>query len=342
MTRELKEKDLRILMAVIDLYVREGVPVSSKRLKQAMGSPLSTATLRNVLARLEKEGLLTKPHTSAGRIPTDEGYRFFVDSLEPNQKYCSDFTTRFREAVGDEYEMDKIMASASRVLGDVSKNFAVVYGSVMQESRVRAVKLIELEGSRILIVLKLFPEYERTSVIRTERRFDPEVLARAEALINPIIMDKSLDDAKEALDHAVRDNITDEGIIMREVAVNRETIFSEPPAVELYFEDREHILQQPELSNPSLLRMLLRLLHDKQYLTSILAKRLEEKTTVTIGAENEDEALKPFSLVTSGYRMGGARGVLGILGPTRMRYDLAFFLVGSIARELSAIGEEYF
>jgi heat-inducible transcriptional repressor len=141
---------------------------------------------------------------------------------------------------------------------------------------------------------------------------------------------------------AVRDNVTDEGIITREVAIHQEEIFSEPPAVELYFEERGHLLEQPELSDPKLLQLLLRLLHNKQYLTSVLSKRVDQRVRITIGTENEEEQLRAFSLVTAGYRMGAARGVLGIIGPTRMRYGYIRSLVDSAAHELAAIGEEYF
>ncbi|MCK4774687.1 MAG: hypothetical protein KAT30_07865, partial [Candidatus Krumholzibacteria bacterium] len=120
------------------------------------------------------------------------------------------------------------------------------------------------------------------------------------------------------------------------------TIFSEPPAVELYFEERSHLLEQPELSDPKNLQLILKLLHNKDYLTEILSNRLPDGTQVTIGAENVDEELRPFSLITAGYRMGAAHGVLGIIGPTRMRYDVALLLVSSVSRELGAIGEEYF
>ena len=100
-------------------------------------------------------------------------------------------------------------------------------------------------------------------------------------------------------------------------------------------------MEQPELSDPRLLQLLLRLLHNKDYLTSVLSDRTDEATRITIGCEHSDRELHPFSLVTAGYRMGGARGVLGVIGPTRMRYDLACTLVGCAARELRAFGEEF-
>ncbi|UCG50827.1 MAG: heat-inducible transcription repressor HrcA [Candidatus Latescibacterota bacterium] len=339
----LTERDLQILRTIVDLYVREGVPVSSLAVKESAGLAVSTATIRNVMAGLERNGLLKKPHTSGGRMPTDEGYRTYVDQLETRRGFHDEFATRFRDELRDQdLDVNTIMASASRILGTLSKNFAVVYGSVVQESRVSRIQLIELEGTRILVVANLTPEYERTAVIRMDRRFSRDVIERAGEWINRIVQNKTLPEAKEGLELAIRDNVTDEGIITREIAIHREDIFSEPPAVELYFEERGHLLEQPELSDPKLLQLLLRFLHDKQYLTSILSERLGERTRITIGGEHKAQELKAFSFVTAGYRMGVATGVLGIIGPTRMRYGYIRDLVDSAAHELEAVGEEYF
>jgi heat-inducible transcriptional repressor len=112
--------------------------------------------------------------------------------------------------------------------------------------------------------------------------------------------------------------------------------------VELWVEERSRVLEQPELSDPRTLQSLLRILHNRDYLTSVLAGRPLDRTEVTIGSEHQDDVLRPFAMVTAGYRMGAARGVLGIIGPTRMRYDVALSLVGAVSREMRAIGEEYF
>jgi heat-inducible transcriptional repressor len=238
--------------------------------------------------------------------------------------------------------VSEIMMQASRLLGDISKNFAVVYGTLRRENRVRHVKLVKLEGPRILVVVNLEPEHERTTTLRLDKPFPDDAVSRAEGLINSTVAGRTLDDAREALDGLVRDNVTGEGIITREVAINSRAVFSEPPAVELYYEERSHLFEQPELSDPKNLQLILKLLHNKDYLTAILSDRLHGGTRVTIGEENQEADLQPFSLITAGYRMGAARGVLGIIGPTRMRYDVALLLVSSISRELRAIGEEYF
>jgi heat-inducible transcriptional repressor len=339
----ISDRQLRILSLVIDNYVSDGVPVSSRKVKESAGLGISTATIRNIMAELERAGYLTKPHTSAGRIPADEGYRYFVDGLLSHLRINRRLISSFREHIREQaMDIGAIMASASQFLGRISRNFSVLYRSILPESRVSRINLLELEGARLLVVVNMLPEFERTTTLRLGKRFSAEVISRAEHLINQVIDGKSLKQAKDAIEAVVRDNLTGEGIITREVAINREAIFSDPPAIELYFEEREPLLEQTELYDPNLLQLLLRLLHNKAYLTSILSERLTEKTQITIGGENENEALKQFSLVTAGYRMGGARGVLGVIGPTRMRYELVLGLVESIAKELQEMGEKYF
>jgi len=338
----MNEKNRKLLKTIIELYVADGIPVSSRAVRDA-GIAKSTATIRNYMADLEQRGYLDKRHTSAGRFPTDSAYRFYVDDLKANQSEWGEITERCRaELRVDSREVNEIMMQASRLLGDISKNFSVVYGTLMRENHVRHVQLVKLDGPRVLVVVNLEPEYERTTVLRVEKPFSEDVVNRAQKLINNTVAGKTLDDAREALDGLIRDNVTGEGIITREVAINSQTVFSEPPAVELYYEERSHLLEQPELSDPKNLQLILKLLHNKNYLTAILSNRLHGGTQVTIGEENEDAALQPFSLITADYRMGAARGVLGIIGPTRMRYDVALRLVSSISRELRAIGEEYF
>jgi heat-inducible transcriptional repressor len=234
------------------------------------------------------------------------------------------------------------MLNASRILGECSKNFAVVYGSLVQESRVSHIRLINLDGPRILVIVNLETDYERTTTIHLEKSFTNDGVAGAERRINRVVAGVSLEQARKAVNELIRDNVTEEGIITREISTNRQAVFSEPPAVEMYYEERSHLLEQPELSDPKNLQLILKLLHNKEYLTTLLSSRVSGGTRVTIGAENEDEALQAFSLVTAGYRMGAARGVLGIIGPTRMRYDVALSLVGAVSRELRAIGEYYF
>jgi heat-inducible transcriptional repressor len=339
----LNEKDRPILRAIIDLYVGEALPVSSQRVRDAGRFRMSTATIRSRMAALEREGFIAKAHVSSGRIPTDEGYRAHVDELQAGTvRARDDSIAALRDDLRDELDVNAVMLRASQLLGALSQHVAVVYGSIVQQSRVRAVRLVRLEGAKLVVVAHLVPDYERTITIRLGRDVSPEGVAAAERIVNRMVADRTLEEARSILAETVRDNVTDEGIVVRAVAFKRDDAFSEPAAVELCFEEPGQILAQPELSDPRTLQLLLRILHDRGYLTSLLADRQLNRIEVTIGSEHGDDNLRPFSLVTAGYRMGAARGVLGIIGPTRMRYDLALGLVGSMSRELCAIGDERF
>jgi heat-inducible transcriptional repressor len=339
----LSEKDRRILRTIIDVYVAESAPVSSRRVRETGGFSQSTATIRNRMAAMERAGYLEKTHVSSGRVPTDAAYRAYVDDLRNNRSSWDEVAEKCRSRLrGEQRDVGGIMSEASHLLGSLTKNLAVVYGAIEQDSRVQGVRLVRLDARRVLVVANLTPGHERTTVLRIERDLDDSVVEGSERLINGIVAGKTVMEARDALDRAMRDNVTDEGVIASEVSIHRDAILTAPPAVELYFEERGHLLDQPELSDPKTLQLILRLLHNKTYLTSILSSRAHDRVEVTIGVENTDEALRPFSVITGGYRMGAARGVLGIIGPTRMRYELALSLVETLSREMRAIGEEYF
>lgn len=340
----LMEKDREILRAIIDAYVADGIPVSSQRVYDAGCQHMSTATIRNRMATLEQEGYICKAHISSGRIPTDAGYRERVNELQTDAalsrgEHSAAVRAELRIPVPD---VNGVMMHASHLLGMMSNHVAVVYGAIVKESRVRSIRLFRLDARRILMAVNLDPEHQQTHTLRLERDVAEEGVLGAEKLLHAMVEDRPLEDAWRLLTESLRDNVTDEGLIVREVAMRREEIFAAPPAIELCVEERSRVLEQPELSDPRTLQLLLRILHNRDYLTSLLASRPLDRTEVTIGVEHHDESLRPFSMVTAGYRMGAARGVLGIIGPTRMRYDVALSLVGAVSREMRAIGEEYF
>lgn len=336
------EKDREILRAIIDAYVEDGAPVSSQRVHDAGCMHMSTATIRNRMVVLEQEGFICKAHISSGRIPTDAGYRERVNELQTDTAFAEgEYAVAVRAELRAR-ELNAVMMQASQYLGLTSNHVAVVYGAIVKESCVRSVRLFPLDSRRVLVAVHLAPEHERTLTLRVDRDVTAEGVMAAGELLQRLVVNRPLDEARRNLAGTLRDNVTDEGLIVREVALHSEEIFSAPAAIELCVEQRSRVLDQPELSDPRTLQLLLRILHNRDYLASLLASRPIDRMEVTIGREHEDDALRPFSMVTAGYRMGAARGVLGIIGPTRMRYDVALSLVGAVSREMRAIGEEYF
>ena len=338
------DKDREVLRAIVDAYVEDGVPVSSQRVHDGGCQHMSTATIRNRMVALEQDGYICKAHISSGRIPTDTGYRERVNDLQahaplPNGEHSAAVRAELRITAPD---VNAVIMQAAQLLGLMSSHVAVVYGAIFKESRVRLLRLFRLDTARVLMAVHLVPEHEHVLTLRLGRDVSEESVQAAERLLQGLVINQPLDEARRLVTGSLRDNVTDEGLIIREVASHRDEIFSAPPAIELCVEERSRVLQQRELSDPRTLQMLLRILHNRDYLTSLLASRPLDRTEVTIGGEHRDEALRPFSMVTAGYKMGAARGVLGIIGPTRMRYDVAMSLVGAVSREMRAIGEEYF
>ena len=338
------DKDREILRAIIDAYVEDGTPVSSQRVYDAGCQHMSTATIRNRMVVLEQDGYICKEHISSGRVPTDAGYRERVNELLawtalPRDEHSDAVRAELRVPGTD---VNALMMHATQLLGMMSNHVAVVYGSIVKESRVRLLRLFRLDTARVLMAVHLVPEHEQVLTLRLGRDVSEESVHAAEQQLQALMVNRPLEEAKRLLTDSLRDNVTDEGLIVRAVALRKDEIFSVPPAIELCVEERSRVLEQPELSDPRTLQLLLRILHNRDYLISLLAGRPLDRTEVTIGGEHRDDALRPFSTVTAGYRMGASRGVLGIIGPTRMRYDVALSLVGAVSREMRAIGEEYF
>lgn len=336
------EKDREILRAIINAFVEDGAPVSSQRIHDAGCQHMSTATIRNRMAVLEDEGLVCKAHVSSGRIPTDAGYRAHVNELQTGaalSEYSAVVRAELRVPAPD---VSAVLLHASQLLALMSNHVALVYAAIVKESRVRSLRLFRLDAGRVLALVHLVPEHEHTLTLRVDRDVSEEAVRGAEKLLQGLVAKRSLEDAKRLLNDMLRDNVTDEGLVVSAVALRREEIFSAPAVIELCVEERSRVLDQPELSDARTLQLLLRILHNRDYLTALLASRAPDRTEVTIGREHHDDALWPFSMVTAGYHMGAARGVLGIIGPTRMRYDAALSLVGAVSREMRAIGEEYF
>jgi heat-inducible transcriptional repressor len=230
----LNEKDLPILRTVIDLYVGDAVPVSSQRVRDAGRFRMSTATIRNRMVELERSGFLAKAHVSSGRIPTDEGYRVHVDELQAGAvRSRGDNLAGVRDDLRDDLDMNGVMLRASQLLGALSQHVAVIYGAIVQESAVRTMRLFRLEGGKIVVVMHLVPEYERTITLRLDRDVSPEGVSAAERLVNRLVAGRTLEEARALLAETVRDNVTDEGIVVGEIVLRRDDVFSEPVTIEL-------------------------------------------------------------------------------------------------------------
>jgi heat-inducible transcriptional repressor len=324
----------KILQAVVHIYIRTGKPVGSSTIVENYKVNLSPATIRNVLAELERDGFLTHPHTSAGRIPTDRGYRFYVDSIVNVQHLAVEEEHRIRE----EYtrrrrELEDLLMSTTRVLSALSNCTGFVLPPKGETERLRRVELIPVSHNELLGVLVSETGLVRNQMIAVDSMPGDEVIRTASRFLNERLKGLTFSEAEgrllSELD-AFHQQRTVQAELLKEISRN---LFHMEVRNDLYLEGTSNILRIPEFRDYESMRNFAQLVDEKKALGEVLKRGLsEEGIQVRIGSEYFPE-LKDFSVVSTGYQIHGRPvGVLGILGPKRMEYERMMAIVNAVAR----------
>lgn len=333
---QLTDRERSIFEALVELYVRDAGPVSSANLHRELGVELSSASIRNVLHGLEEKGLLHQPHTSAGRVPTADGYRLYVDLFCKPIRLPEIWVQRIHSEIQSAHDVSDILTRVSRLMAGMSSNVGVGLAlPVEQPVHVQRVELVGLEGGRAMVVVTLDNGVVRSEIVVLEREVSAETLDAAARLINEVVCDRTPAAARAHLDRALQARRGEGHEVVEQIARQRDRVFADRPSPALHVQGASEIMGQPEFTDPANLRMLVKLLDHPQNLESVLIEQARpDGTSVTIGSESRLEELSPFSLVIAGVDLGGTPGFVGILGPMRMRYALALSLVTSVARSM--------
>lgn len=322
---------LEILRAIVDEYVATQEPVGSKAIADRHELGVSPATIRNEMALLEEEGLITAPHTSAGRIPTDRGYRVFVDKLAEVKPLSAPERRAIESFLEGALDLDDVVMRTVRLLADVTKQVAVVQYPSIVKSRVRHVELVPLTSSRIMMILITDAGRVEQRVIELTRDVQDAFIASIRTQLNNAMAGQTLPDVAERITGIIEGyNAADRRDIslivsaVIEMAIERaeEKVVLAGTANLARFSDDFSSTMHPVLEALEEQVVLLRLLGDAA-----------DTVKVRIGSEQSEKNLKTTSLVTVGYGDSGSPlGALGILGPTRMDYAGSMAAVGAVAR----------
>jgi heat-inducible transcriptional repressor len=343
---QLKEREKAVLEALMEIFVHEAGPVSSALIQTHFGLGVSSATIRNVLHRLEDLGLLYQPHTSAGRVPTQEGYRVYVGSFCRPARLPIRWLRHIQdELAGDagRYDVQELLARISRLLAGLSSNLG--FGVAVEEhqgARIERVEVVQLEGGRLLVVVTLDDGMVRTCLLPLGHRVAPHSLQLAEAMLNEIVAGCTPSEARRRLEVALDGRPDEAGQIAHTVARERERVFEDRTPMAVHVEGATQIMAEPEFRDPENLRLLVRILDHPQDLGSVQIGSSDSpgSASIAIGVESGRASL-PFSLVAAGVPIAGCTARIGILGPMRMRYDLAIALVNRVAEVLGAREETH-
>jgi heat-inducible transcriptional repressor len=330
----LTDREKRILEAVIRTYVDTAEPAGSRTVAKRHGLGVSPATIRNAMSDLEEKGYLFHPHTSAGRIPTDRAYRFYVDTLMRPVRLTAAEQRRVRRQLEDEESsaLERLLHRAAQVLGLLSGELGVAIAPRLEQVVLEKIELALVAPEKVLLVLTLKHGVVRTVYVDVPVAVPSEALAAVTMILNERLAGLSLTVIAATLPERLRDASGDpQSTELLNIIMESAGDVLGPGHVvgnELMLGFTSVVANQPEFAEGERLRGLIELTEQRELLRSVLRQREHDSTPViTIGAEHLDPRLQPFTLVTSEYRMGNLAGVLGVIGPTRMPYEKVAALV---------------
>ncbi len=335
--RSLSDRERLVLDAVIRSYVGTAEPAGSRTIAKNFALGVSAATIRNTMSDLEERGYLYHPHTSAGRIPTDLAYRVYVDRLmAPSPLTQRQHDTLARELRDGASEIESLLGKAAKVLGVLTQELGIALSPSFEEAVLERLELVPISSERILMVLVLRNAAARTIFIEVESGLPSEAVDKVASVLNERLSGSSLREIRATVRDRLRDIKSRESeqellnIFVEEADQLFDGSGADDQAIKL--SSAQMLADQPEFRSNEKMRDLIELTERREVLMSALRARHHDGLTVTIGAEHLHPRLSSLTLVTSTYQRDGLRGVIGVMGPTRMPYDKIIALVEHTSR----------
>ena len=335
----LSEREKVVLQALINLYVATAQPVGSKAIAERYKLGVSPATIRNTLKDLEEMGMIQKPHTSAGRIPTDKGYRAYVDNLlKPETLTESEEKMIQKEMMVDYGVVEELMEQTSKVLGDISKQLGITLAPRFEQGILTNIDLIPVAEKKLLVVLAIKSGLVRSILLEADSNLENLALDKTKSILNQRLCGLSLGEIRNSINERLRETSTADPKLVKLFLDSSANLLNFDQTEQLHLGGTTNIVNQPEFKDEEKLSSFIELLEQKRILTELLAARgVNEGITITIGKEIKRDEIETCSLVTSSYGSGDLKGIIGIIGPKRMRYSKLVSLVDYTAKLLSDI-----
>ena len=339
----LSDRAQTLLRILVESYIRDGQPVGSRVLSRDSGLQLSSATIRNVMADLEEYGFVSSPHTSAGRIPTDKGYRFFVDTLLRMQPLDETAVAEIRRQVVDNRRDSSkdLIASVSQLLSQVTKLAGVVTVPRTQQASITHIEFVILSENRVLAVLVFNDREVQNRIIQLERYYPPDELRRASNFLNEQFRGRTLSQVRDEILRQLAETHAHMNQIMLDAISMAQHVFEAGEGedrLEYVIKGETNLMGAAELTNVEKLRRLFEAFNEKRDFLHLLDNSLKaEGVQIFIGHESGYQILDDCSVVTAPYAAGDSVvGVVGVIGPTRMAYERVIPIVDMTAKLLGA------
>ncbi|MBP6751071.1 MAG: heat-inducible transcriptional repressor HrcA [Xanthomonadaceae bacterium] len=331
-----------LLRSLIARYIRDGEPVGSQTLAKHAGLDVSPATIRNILAELEDVGLLSAPHTSAGRVPTAQGYRLFVDSLLQIQPLADVELAHLRSELAPGAGTQHLLGSASELVSAMTHFVGVVSVPKREQFAFKRLDFVALDAQRVLAVLVFADNEIQNRILITRRTYEPAELERIANYLNAHFAGRPLAEARASLLDELRHARQEMESLMAQALELADQALADD-AEDMLVAGQTRLIGMQDLSNLDRLRELFEAFSSKREILRVLERTLRAQgVRIFIGEETGMAPLDGVSLVTAPYGAGGRTlGVLGVIGPTRMAYERVIPVVQAAASALTeALGQD--
>jgi heat-inducible transcriptional repressor len=339
----LSEREQLLLRVLVGSYIRDGQPVGSRALSRESGLALSSATIRNIVADLESLGFVSSPHTSAGRVPTDKGYRFFVDALLKSRSPAEDdpALVELRQQLAANRDDPKaLVAAASQLLSNVTRLAGVVTLPRAQQASITQIEFVGLSDNRALVILVFNDREVQNRIIQLERYHSADELRRAANFLTERCRGKTLGQVRQEILHEMQEARETMNALMKDAISVAERVFQvdENNRMDYVLAGETNLMGVGELSSVDKLRRLFEAFNEKRDILNLLDHSLRaDGVQIFIGQESGYRILDDISVVTAPYSADNeVVGVIGVIGPTRMAYERVIPIVDLSAKILGA------
>lgn len=336
----LNERERNILRSVVQQFILTASPVGSRYISKKYEIGISPATVRNIMADLEESGFINHPHTSAGRIPTDKGYRYYVDSImELNEIKNPEKGIIKRTLKADVSDTEELFKIASNLLSTITNQLACVSYPDIDPGIFEKLQIISLTSSRLLIVISIKSGLIRTITLEIKSRLKRSQLESVERLLNERLSGLRMSEIRTTFKDRFKDVDDSQKPVIRLFVDSVDKIFKDDKRNEkMIVTGARNILKQPEFENPEKFESIIELMEDKDIIIHIMEKSADKDkndVVISIGSEIEDIKMQEYSFISKEYKLGETVGTLGIVGPKRMEYSKIISIVDYVSKILS-------
>jgi len=335
----LNERSQQLFKVLVEHYINDGQPVGSKTLSNDEQINLSPATVRNVMADLEHLGLIISPHTSAGRIPTPQGYRLFVDNLVTVKPLRGKEVESLRKEMGIDDSQEALITKASSLLSGMTSMAGVVTIPRREAVILRHIEFLPLTSNRILVILVINEQEVQNRVIHTERAFSASELTQTANYLNQEFMGKDLSQIRQSVLESMKQERDDMQHIMKMAIQMTDNVVNDQNQEDYVMAGQTNLMDYAEMADMEQLRQLFDAFNTKRDVLHVLDQSIQaEGMQIFIGEESGYSAFESCSVITAPYKVSNeVVGVLGVIGPTRMAYDRVIPLVDVTAKLLGTL-----